>query len=82
MADIRRPLTDGEQKLAASVFGNAIDYEPVRIARRKWFPFQGKNVAMAPCGHIHFHPKGHLWSDDFAADLPWRQALFIHEMTK
>lgn len=81
MADTSRPLTNGERALAASVFGHAIDYEPVRIHRRKWFPFQLRNVAMAPCGHIHFHPHGRLWSADFAADLPWRQALFIHEMT-
>jgi hypothetical protein len=76
-----RPLTAGEQALAASVFGRAIEYAPVRIHRRKWFPFQPANVAMAPCGHIHFHPRGTQWSNDFAADLPWRQALFIHEMT-
>jgi hypothetical protein len=63
------------------VFGDAIDYAPVRIHRRKWFLFQPRHVAMAPCGHIHFHPKGNQHSEDFAADLPWRQALFIHEMT-
>jgi hypothetical protein len=63
------------------VFGDVIDYAPVRIHRRKWFPFQPRHVAMAPCGHIHFHPKGSQYSEDFAADLPWRQALFIHEMT-
>jgi hypothetical protein len=76
-----RPLTQAEVELAASVFGDAIDYSPVRIHRRKWFLFQPRNVAMAPCGHIHFHPKGSQHSGDFAADLPWRQALFIHEMT-
>ena len=81
MPHIDRPLTQGERNLAASVFGSAIDYDPVRICRRKWFPFQPRNVAMAPCGHIHFHPHGQLWSDDFAADAGWRQALFIHEMT-
>ena len=36
---------------------------------------------MAPMGHIHFHPRGTLWSEDFGADTPWRQALFLHEMT-
>ncbi len=76
-----RPLTDGERHLAASMFGSAIDYEPVRIHRRKWFPFQPRNVAMAPCGDIHFHPAGQLWSDDFAHEHPHRQGLFIHEMT-
>ncbi|HWH21662.1 MAG TPA: vgr related protein [Allosphingosinicella sp.] len=81
MTDISRPLTPGERTLAASVFGDAIDYEPVRIKRSKWFPFQPKNVAMAPSGHIHFHPRGDLWCEDFAHQPLWRQALFIHEMT-
>jgi hypothetical protein len=75
-----RPLTEGERALAASKFGNAIDYEPVRIHRRSWFPFQPRNVAMAPSGHIHFHPKGDLWCEDFARQPLWRQSLFMHEM--
>ena len=78
---ISRPLTSGERDLAASMFGAAIDLEPVLIHRRKWFPFQPRNVAMAPMGHIHFHPHGTLWSEDFAFDARWRQALFLHEMT-
>ena len=76
-----RPLTAGEIALARSVFGEAIDYAPVRVRRSKWFPFQPRQTAMAPCGHIHFHPKGTLWSEDFAADARWRQALFLHELT-
>src|SRR5688500_14766535 len=76
-----RPLTAGERALAASVFGDAIDYDAVRIVRGRWFPFQPRRVAMAPSGNIHFHPKGELWSDDFAAEPPHRQGLFIHEMT-
>ncbi len=81
MPDTERPLTEGERALAASVFGAAIDYDPVRIRRRKWFPFQPRHVAMAPSGHIHFHPRGDLWCDDFAHEPPYRQGLFIHEMT-
>lgn len=76
-----RPLTSGERALAHSVFGSAIDYEPVRVRRSKWFPFQPANVVMAPSGHIHFHPRGSLWSEDFTAEPLWKQALFIHEMT-
>lgn len=75
-----RPLTPGEIALARSVFGDAIDYDPVRIQRRKWFPFQPRNVVMAPSGHIHFHPKGDLWCEDFAHQPLHRQGLFIHEM--
>jgi hypothetical protein len=81
MPRISRPLTAGERALAASVFGDAIDYESVRIVRGRWFPFQPKRVAMAPSGHIHFHPRGGLWSEDFAAEPLHRQGLFIHEMT-
>jgi hypothetical protein len=81
MAATDRPLTEGERNLAASVFGAAIDYDPVRIHRRAWFPFQPRHVAMAPSGHIHFHPKGNLWCEDFAHEAPHRQGLFIHEMT-
>lgn len=75
-----RPLTEGERALAASVFGDAVDYGAVRIRRRKWFPFQPRQVVMAPCGHIHFHPASYLWSDDFSAEPLHRQGLFIHEM--
>ncbi|WP_347304445.1 vgr related protein [Croceibacterium sp. TMG7-5b_MA50] len=76
-----RPLTLGEIALARSVFGSAIDYAPVTIRRRKFFPFQPRNVAMAPCGHIHFHPSASAYCDDFAAASLTRQGLFIHEMT-
>ena len=76
-----RPLTPGEIALARSMFGDAIDYSKVRLVRRKWWPFQPRNTAMAPTGNIHFHPASDLWSDDFAAEPLHRQALFIHEMT-
>lgn len=76
-----RPLTASERALAASVFGNAIDYDRVRLHNGRWWPFQPKNVTMAPLGHIHFHPRGGLFCDDFCnADFS-TQALFIHEMT-
>ncbi len=68
-------------ELARSVFGNAVDYAPVTIRRRKFFPFQPRQVAMAPCGHIHFHPGASAYCDDFAAASLSRQGLFIHELT-
>ena len=76
-----RPLTEGERRLAFSAFGDAIDYDPVRIVRRRWWPFQPRETAMAPCGNIHFHPGSSLWSEDFASAGLDLQALFIHEMT-
>jgi hypothetical protein len=76
-----RPLTEGEVMLARSVFGKAIDYPRVTIRRRKFFPLQPRKVTMAPRGHIHFHPQGSAYCEDFALAPLYRQGLFIHEMT-
>ena len=76
-----RSLTAGEIALARSVFGEAIDYDRVRLKHRKWWPFQPRGTAMAPMGHIHFHPAGGGWSEDFSLEPLRRQAFFIHEMT-
>ena len=81
MADpISRPLTLGEVALAQSVFGDAINYSKVRMVRRKWWPFQPRNAAMAPTGSIYFHPEGGVWSEDFSKEPIGRQSFFIHEM--
>ncbi|MBA3667037.1 MAG: vgr related protein [Sphingomonas sp.] len=76
-----RPLTLGEIALARSIFGEAIDYDRVRMVRRKWWPFQPRGIVMAPTGNIHFHPDSPLWSEDFSAERLSLQGLFIHEMT-
>lgn len=76
----RRNLTSGEVALARSVFGDAIDYARVRIHNRKWAFFQPRHITMAPMGHIHFHPRGDRYRDDFATADLGSQALFIHEM--
>ena len=76
-----RRLRAGEITLARSMFGTAIDYEPVTIRRRKWAFFQPKTVTMAPRGHLHFHPHGEVYCEDFSTARLSRQALFIHEMT-
>src|SRR3546814_18949288 len=76
-----RPLTSGERTLAASVFGDAIDYDRVRIHNRKWFWLQPRHVAMAPDGHIWFHPMGRLFREDFCRASLDMQGLFIHERT-
>jgi len=67
--------------LARSIFGSAIDYTKVTIRRRKWFPFQPRRVTMAPRGHIHFHPRGDNYCDDFSQAPLSEQAHFVHEMT-
>lgn len=76
-----RALTGAERRLAASVFGDAIDYDAVRIHDRKWWWFQPRRVTMAPDGHIWFHPEGGLYCDDFCGASLTAQGLFIHEMT-
>lgn len=77
----KRPLTPGEIALARRMFGGAIDYAPVRIVRGKWAFFQPRDTVMAPMGHIHFHPRGTGWREDFSAGSMGDQGLFIHEMT-
>ena len=76
-----RPLTRGEIAMAQSVFGDAIDYDRVRLVRAKWWPFQPRGIVMAPSGNIHFHPKSDRWSEDFSKEGLSLQGLFIHEMT-
>ena len=66
--------------LVRSVFGQAIDTGRVQMKRKRWFPLQPRHVVMAPCGHVHFHPRSSAYCDDFAkADIEL-QGLFIHEM--
>ena len=67
--------------LGRSVFGSAIDFARVTIRRRKFFPLQPRKITMAPRGHLHFHPLGDAYCDDFSAVSPTRQGLFIHELT-
>lgn len=62
------------------MFGDAIDYAAVRIILGKWAFFQPRDTVMAPRGHIHFHPGGTAYRDDFAAASAGAQGLFIHEM--
>lgn len=75
-----RPLTQAERALARGVFGDTIDLDPVRIRRRKWFPFQPRNVTMAPRGHLHFHPASDAYRDCFAAEHLGLQGHLIHEL--
>jgi len=75
-----RTLTEAETALARSIFGDAIDYAAVRIARRKWAFFQPRDTVMAPSGCIHFHPKSNIWREDFAVENLTLQGLFVHEM--
>lgn len=63
------------------MFGDAIEYARVSVRRRKWFPFQPRKITMAPMGHLHFHPLGDSYCDDFSLADIHRQGHFIHELT-
>lgn len=72
-----RPLTDGEIKLAKSVFGDAIDYKKVSINDRHWPVLQKENFAWAMCNTLYMHK---YYEPDFSQASPHRRGLFIHEM--
>lgn len=75
-----RALTDGERAIAIEMFGRALDIDRVRVHRRKWWPFQPRDTAMAPCGAIHFHPGDENYCDCFATAPLSSQAHFVHEL--
>lgn len=76
-----RPLTTGEAALARTIFGEAIDYDRVRVHNRKYWPFQPRGVTMAPDGNLWFHPGSGVFCDDFCGSPLHVQGHFIHEMT-
>ncbi|HEX7873502.1 MAG TPA: vgr related protein [Sphingobium sp.] len=76
-----RPLTAPERALVAGMFGAALDPDPVRIRRWRWWPFQPTRVVMAPMGHLHIAPDSDAWCACFASETIQVQAFFLHEMT-
>ncbi|HEX7822249.1 MAG TPA: vgr related protein [Sphingobium sp.] len=76
-----RPLTLLERTLVQGMFGPALDPDPVRIRRWRWWPFQPRHVTMAPMGHLHFPPGSNAWCACFAQEPVSMQAFFLHEMT-
>ena len=76
-----RSLMPDERTLAASMFGDAIDYDRVRLYRRKYWPLQPHTYTMAPDGNLWFHPGGTLYCDDFCGESLALQGHFLHEMT-
>ena len=67
--------------MAASIFGSAIEYDAVTVRGEKWFFLQPRETLMAPTGHVHVHPHGSKWSEDYSHERLWLQALFLHELT-
>jgi hypothetical protein len=67
--------------MACEMFGLALDLDAIRLHHAKWWPFQPRNVVMAPDGQIWLHPAGGLWREDFSTAHTRLQALFVHELT-
>lgn len=80
-----RPLTPGEIEMVRLLFGQAIEWNRVRIMKEKFAFFQPVDITMAPDGNIWLHPAGHLAkgseSEDFSQASLRLRAHFIHEMT-
>jgi hypothetical protein len=75
-----RPLTSGERLLARSVFGDALDPEPVQILAGTWWPLQPRGTIMAPDGSLWIHPESEWLCDDFSRAPAGTQGLFVHEL--
>jgi hypothetical protein len=74
-----RGLTAGETRMAALLFGAAIDPARVRVYSRRYLPLvQPRNCAMTPNGSIYFHPSCYL--PDYTAGDPPTIHWFMHEM--
>jgi hypothetical protein len=73
-----RTLTPGETAMAALLFGESIQYDRVRIHARRYMPFQPRDCAMTPNGHLYFHASCFL--DDYARASVSSQHWFMHEM--
>ena len=79
--ETRRPLTEAEVALVRGMFGDAVDPLRAAVNRRRWWPFQQRNVVMAPDGEIWCHPDGPTWQPCYASAGTGWAALFLHEMT-
>jgi hypothetical protein len=74
-----RGLTAGETRMAALLFGAAIDPARVRVFNRRYLPLvQPRNCAMTPNGSIYFHPSCFL--PDYTAGDPHTIHWFVHEL--
>ena len=71
-----RYLTDGEIKLARSVFGDSLKLDDIQLKTAWWVL---KHYAVSPNGSIYFHPAD--WIEDFSQAPLGKQSWLIHELT-
>ena len=72
-----RYLSEGEKKLAYSVFGEALQLEQIRIVAHRWVL---KNYAISPNGHISFDI--YNWCAEFSKASLAKQRWLIHELNQ
>jgi len=75
-----RKLTDRVIDICRSLFGDAINYSQVQVFNQKWWPFQPRNITMAPDGNLWFHPDSGLFCDSFCGSSAIMRGHFVHEM--
>jgi len=73
-----RSLTTGEIALARQVFGNAINYDAVKIHDGSYMPFQPSQSGMTPNNDIYMRD---CFQPDYSQGNVDDQAFLIHEMT-
>ena len=71
-----RPLTQGEQLMAYSVFGDTLMLDDIRL-KTAWWVLKG--YAVSPNGTIYFNQQD--WIADFSQENLWKRAWLIHELT-
>ena len=69
-----RPLTEGEKAIAASVFGDTLQLDSIRLETAWWVL---KGYAVSPNGHVYFHPAD--FCDDFSQQNVYLRAWLVHE---
>ncbi len=78
---ISRSLSANEADMCLRVFGNTLNPAYVLIKQQRWWPFQPRNIIMAPNGHLYFPPGCCSYCNDFGKASLALQAFFLHEMT-
>ncbi len=64
-----RPLTQGEQLMAYSVFGDTLMLDDIRL-KTAWWVLKG--YAVSPNGTIYFNQQD--WIADFSQENLWKRA--------
>jgi|SRR5579862_5164568 len=74
----KRALTDGEIKLAQSIFGGSLNYSKVAVFDHKINPLQPDNFNAAPDGNLYMIKH---YCADFSKAPVEDQAALLHELT-